>query len=209
MNKNELFVLIITLNIFFLISCHSKQRSPERNKCTGNSIIKNIPEGDKDSAHIAIKDKIFKLANLPDLENGFDELQIRIWFAYSSTIENLLIFSKVNGKWEGSYNRLEFYYDSTSRQLTAINRISKAFSPKSGWKLFTDSLAKLGLYNLPDRTAIPGYELERDGHWIAVEFADCKNYKVYRYQSPWGYQDKFPQAKQIVSISKLIENEFG
>jgi hypothetical protein len=168
-----------------------------------------MPSIAQDSSMQKIRKQVLQLANLQDLQNGFNELQIRVWLAYSGIVENVLIFAKINNRWEGSSNRLEFSYDSVTNQLVSIKRESKLISPKSGWQVFTDSLLSFGVADLPDMTDIPGYGIERDGSWITIEYANCKVYRLYSYQTPWALQDKFTQAKKIVDISNLIERQFG
>lgn len=187
-----------------LMACNSDDISTV---CDTN-VIKDIPEKDKDSADIAMKQKIFTLANIQDISQGFNESQIRIWFGYSADIENLLIFEKVNGDWAGTYNKLQYNYDETADSLQSVNRVSKKISPKSGWQPFVDSLYKLGFRELPDMSRISGYDTNRDGNWFTVEYADCKTYKVYRYQDPWDYKNKFLQAKQVTEICLLLERQF-
>lgn len=202
---NKMFATILMVAIIIVSGCDTNNTTTV---CNG-VVTKDLPERDKDTSTIVLKEKIFRLANLPDIGNGFNETQIRIWFSYSANIENLLIFEKVGGIWTGSYNTLEYHYPEDTDTLQSINRTSKKIEPKSGWPVFTDSLFKLGLRDLPDMGNIPGYELARDGHWFTVEYADCKMYRIYRYQSPWGWENEFPQAKQVVQISQLLEREFG
>ena len=195
--------------LLLLYSCQSATTEVNKGKCDNDSIVKNVPLGELDTSMQRAKMKILHFADLEDLQNGFDESQIRIWFSYSATTENVLIFSKTNNEWTGSNNRLEFLYDSISTELTDINRTSKPIIPKSGWSLFTDSLFKLGLHTMPDMTEIPGYELNRDGHWITIEYADCKIYRLVRYQFPQGLTERYPEAKRIVDACRLIERHFG
>lgn len=102
---------------------------------------------------------------------------------------------------------MKYNYDEHNGSLVSINRASKNVVPKSGWKDFVDSLLSMGILELPDMSAITGYELSTDGDWFAVDFANCGKYRYYSYQIPWEYTDEFWQAKKAVKISDLIENE--
>lgn len=198
---------IVCLTLIYAYSCKSNKPLPANTKCGTNPIIKYKPfAGDTSSDEI--KRKVLGLAGLEDLENGFNEQQVRIWFTFSSPIENLLILSKTAAGWSGSYEQLNFQYDADNGDLISIKRASRAVTPRSGWKFLADSLYKLEIYNLPDMSQIPGYELERDGHWITVEYADCKSYRIYRYQSPWGYEKQFWQAAMVTQISRLAKEQF-
>lgn len=201
-------VLLLILPSFLFNSCDFVSYQ-KKNDCMNDSLISDVPFNKLDTQFLRLRDKIELLAGLTKIDTGFDGLQIRIGYAYSSDVEHLIILTNEKEKWVGTLNTLKFNYKDLSDSLISINRTTKNVVPKSGWKIFTDSLISMGILELPDMTAVTDYELATDGSWFTVDFAKCRKYRYYSYQSPWGSEDKFWQAKKVVNISRLIEEELN
>lgn len=212
MNKVKTYSLLFLISIFavffsFLFNSCNLADHKNENCNMGDSLITDIPVNRTDTNTIQIRDKIERLAGLTKIDTGFNGLQIRVWYAYSSNVEHLILLTRTENNWSGTLNTLKYSYDENNGSLVSINRISKNVFPKSGWKAFGDSIISMGILELPDMSAINGYELGTDGNWFTVDFANCRKYRYSAYQSPWYYADKFLQARRVVNISNLIENE--
>lgn len=201
----------ILVTVLFITCCDVPQKPATqlfKNECGEDSIIIDDPRSGNEYLR-KIKENILRLSRLRNLETGFNEMQIRIGYAYSSDREDLIILTKENGSWSGAINNLKFNYDSVKHTHISIDRVSKSIVPVNGWEFLVNELLKAKILELPDMSAIDNYPLARDGNWLSVEFADCKKYRYYSYQSPWAYADLHWQAKCAVKISSIIEKEFG
>src|SRR5437762_516793 len=133
-----IFAIIIFISIFSW-SFIPKQNAP--------GFKKEIPcyaSGKKDIFYTAIR-KFEKIANLDTLENGFDSLQIRIWYNYAKTRSGKKIFSikRQNKNWTGT-----LYTDFTDSIKNVI--------PKSGWSSFMKKLFSDDIMTLPNMDEIKG-----------------------------------------------------
>ena len=201
--KNIMKKFIVTIAfVIVLFACNSKPKD-----CNKEVFRKSIPEYRMDSSIIKIGKKIESLAGLESLENGYKDIQIRIWFSYSGDVEHLIILKKMNGNWSGSLSKLQYVYGGKRDTLVSIKRDIKIIHPKSEWKTFIDSLYKLDISTLPDITLFQGYSISHDGYWFTVEIADCNSYKIYSYNNPMEYANNFSPANNVIAICRLIENQ--
>jgi hypothetical protein len=187
---------VILLAILFSLLCNSCDSiTPGRENCSmSDSLTSDVPVNRTDSTSVNIKNRIELLAGLTRIDTGFNGLQIRIWYSYSSDVEHLILLIDSNNHWSGSLNTLRYVHDRGN--LISVSRTIKEIFPQSGWTMFIDSLKTMGILTLPDMSTIPNYESGTDGNWLTVEFANCRKYRYYSYQSPWGYVDEFWQAKR-------------
>jgi hypothetical protein len=195
--------LIINIILAFNSSC---QQIKTTNNDTSN-IKKDIPKNKRTTKFHSIKEQIEHKIGINSMEDGFDEMEIRIWFANSSLREQLIDLQKINTTWHANIYTLVYNYDSNNA-LVSINKSIKQIKPKSGWNYFIDSLTKLKLLILPDMSAIKGYQLGFDGRSVTVEVATPNLYRIYSYWEP-GEKSEFWQARNIEFISKFLEKEFG
>lgn len=202
---------LIILALLFLVSCNGSSKADillNKNECSGDSVAIDDPQRDNEFLRKR-KEKILRLSGLRDLALGYDEMQIRIGYAYSSDREDLIVLTKENDKWSATIDSLKYNYDPVKDTLISIDRVSKSVIPVNGWKVLINELMESKILTLPDMSSIENYPLSYDGNWLGVEFADCKKYRYYSYQDPWGYESLHWQAKYAVQISSIIEREFG
>lgn len=205
-------ILITTFNCFFciaIISCDANTQNSESSKSGSDTVIKDIPKF-FDSDHFKkIKNDILSKAGLPDIENGFDSLQIRIWLGYVfKNQEQVLVLKKQDDGWSGEFIDLFFNY-SGKHKLDSINKQVKDVRPISGWNEFITKLYQLDFLTLPDDSKISNYSSDADGDGVTVEIATKDKYRIYSYQSPGIREDSIPEAKKIENILQLIEDELG
>jgi hypothetical protein len=160
------------------------------------------------------KQKIESAIKIGSLVNGFPGQQIRILgneYDEYNDWERLIVFTN-KSSW-----RADVYYiryaaeddlimviDSLQYQKHSIGQ------PKSGWRVFIDSLSHYGLFSLPHYTAIPGY-VHESTHELTyeVEVASHNNYRIYSLLNPIIRQNRFPEAKKFTQILGLIKRQFS
>jgi hypothetical protein len=151
-----------------------------------------------------------KQLNLDAIEDGFDSLQIRIWFEHSFIEDReLLVIKKVNSSWVGELHFLKVEWNDSSITETVVQHKELQKAPISGWENFMSKLFRLKIMSLPDISKIPGYGegLVADGTSFSVEVATNKIYRFYRYWEPGDFPEYW-QVKNMADIIKLIEVEF-
>lgn len=177
-----------------------------------NSLIeKDIPLNKKGKPFLSYsyKNQIVQDLKLDRLENGFDSLQIRLWYSYSfKDTAQLIVIKKHDYKWKAELITFIYYIESDDKNLLRgeiINRISN--KPKSDWNSFTKHLLDKGIMAIPDMHKLPDYPLIADGDGVAVEVADRKKYRYYSYQEPETVRKDIIQANRIEEIIEFIEEE--
>lgn len=149
-----------------------------------------------------------KQLGLDSLENGFNNLQVRIWYHFSLVKHRkLIVITNRDTNWNAVLSNLQVDWDG--RTETILTKELKQLSPKSGWAVFSRKLLALDIVTLPDQDDIKDYFGGKDGRTYNVEVSTKNQYRFYGYWEPQEYQDKFWQARKMTDILKLIEMEFG
>lgn len=196
----------IIIPIILIISgCYGQSRQVK------SEINKEIPiwnDGEVDLFYKLTKQKGEQL-KLKDLEEGFDSLQIRIWFDYSLIdFRELYIFNYQETKWEGAYYFMRTDWDSSKLTERITESKRKIITPKSGWKDFTNKLFEFKITTLPNMADIEGLEDGwTDGTTYNVEIGTKNHYRFYSYHVPSEFT-QFWQARNMVEVLKLIKEEF-
>lgn len=174
-----------------------------------DTFIREIPAYRNTPSMKQLKTNIESLLKIPSLENGFDSLEIRIWYAYAlRDKEQLVIIKHTDTSWSAELNTLTFHYSKNNDSILSISKQSISKYPKSGWNSFLLNLNKLDFYTLPDYKQIQNYDTGTDSDAITIEFATKNKYRIYTYIQPSMYTTKFKEAVQIECIMELIEREF-
>jgi hypothetical protein len=174
--------------------------------------MKEIPKyesGEPELFYKLSKQKAEQLS-LENIDNGFEGIQIRIWYDYALVFNrDLIVFKMVNNIWSGTHYDLTVDWNYKKLTETIKNSKKQNLTPKSGWQNFIKQLFELKIDTLPNMTSIPGLSLATDGIMYNIEYADKEKYRFYGYHLPQNHQEKAWQAKNMVNILKLIEKEFG
>jgi hypothetical protein len=113
-----------------------------------------------------------------------------------------------SGQWDG--NLFIVFFDHPLDSLVVKEIKSKKIPPKNGWNNLITKLTDLKIYDLPEMDSIPGLDDGwLDGSSYLVEIGIGSSCKHYRYHLPQKFQAKFWQAKNMVEILDLLEQEFG
>ena len=210
----SLFLLIV------LVCCKCKQedhhnsehdkRNAElvRQLNTTDTFVREINSDESVEAWLRYTEKS---CGLDSLNNGFDSIQIRIWYGCALGAERLIILSLVSNKWRAEVCERQFSGEYSSDGYNPITGKVKYVKPKSGWDSLITGLFNLGILTLPDLDQINGFveESVADGCDIGIEIATKRIYREYRYSNPDFYVRQLWQAKNIVGIASLLNAEFG
>ena len=197
-------VLFFLIAIICSLSCQRKSQK--------SIVEKDIPiwyENKPDLFYQLISKKSKQL-KLDKLENGFDSLQIRIWYDFAlSNKDKLLILKYKNSKWKGFYYSLNVEWNAY--KLT--NKVKKArkfeVQPKSGWESFITKIFENKIESLPNMKDINGLvDRWSDGKTYSIEIATKSKYRFYKYHLPEKFLE-FEEVKNMTEILKVIESEFG
>ena len=203
---NFIFIIVIVL----LQSCKGQthSNSPLAFVDTTKPFKKEIPtypNGKADIFYDLAKTKQKQLG-LDSIENGFDNLQIRVWYDFALVRERkLVVITNKDTNWAATVYNLQVDWDGKTE--TILSKKVKQVTPKSGWISFSKKLLDLKILTLPDQDDVKGYSGGFDGRTYNVEIATKKQYRFYGYWEPQEYQDKFWQAKNMTDILKLFETE--
>jgi hypothetical protein len=150
-----------------------------------------------------------KLLGLPNLESGFDSIQIRLWVDYALYKgRELYVIKNQYGKWTAEVYKMFVERDAAAETEEIISKQVFSVTPKIGWEDLIDSLLILRIETLPTMHDIPGLvDGWDDGVDYNIEFATNYRYKYYGYHLPEEFQDKFWQAKNMTQIVKLIRSQ--
>lgn len=205
---------IASLTILILSSNCRYSNIEQKDKVKGeianiDTMRRYIPLSKQTTSYKNLKNTIEKLIGLESLENGVNADEIRVWFANASSREQLVVLKNVSEKWTAEIYLLGYNYDTATNKLLSINKDVQSKIPISGWELFINNLFTLDISKLPDMEQLDNYQIGFDGRTITIEVANKNSYRIYSYWSPETYQDKIPESKKVVLISKLLEHELG
>jgi hypothetical protein len=145
-----------------------------------------------------------KVGLLP-LIDGFDSVEIRIWFQYAFEKHfQILVIRNSESEWHALLYSLKYNNDS----ILSINSFVEDKKPKSGWIEFSRRIDKLKIMTLPDFSSISQYTADSDGDFVTVEIARKKEYRIYTYQEPKSHQAVIKEAKEMEEIMLFLEREF-
>jgi hypothetical protein len=205
MSKMRCFTIII-LAVNFLAPCSGQSIDTVKFK-------KEIPtynNGEPDLFYKLTQQKVKQL-KIDTLQSGYDSLQIRIWYDYSlMSLRKLLIIKRTHGVWTATAYTMAVNWNAPNQTETLKPQKVEIINPKNGWDDFLKKLFALQIMSLPNMDDIPGLEDGwTDGITYNVEIATKTQYRFYGYHLPGEFAEQYWQAKNMVSILNLIEDEFG
>lgn len=215
--KRNLLSLHIGLCVFMLlISCVTndgeRAKQDVKMNVVSDTVVKDIPTDGKGKPRSFYRNKeiVEKKVGLRTLENGYDSIQIRIWYGYAfNDTSQLIQFKKTQGAWFGDFFTLKYNFNVKGDSVMSIDKSIISREPKSGWEIFVKQMLDLEILTLPDYKDIPNYLQTADGDAVIIEVATQKLYRIYSYQAPNMNKLDHWQAKNIEDILELIEDEFN
>lgn len=163
--KNIYFIL--TLTVCFFAACKGQTNSTHQSLAfvdTTKPFKKEIPtyrDGGVDIFYALAKAKQKQLG-LDSLENGFHNLQIRVWYDFALVRERkLVVITNKDTNWTATVYDLQVDWDD--RTETILSKKVKQVTPKSGWANFSKKLLDLKVLTLPNQDDVPNYGGGADG----------------------------------------------
>ena len=222
--KNKYFLLMALLaSLSFLSFTNSTKINEAKNPKShsssfGDTVIIEIPRTEKtkrpSGSYRLIKQKCSQL-NLDSLELGYDSIQIRIWFANSTSEdiddEKLLILKKRKSQWSACFYKLRVEWDTNNGLInTVMSSQEKIVTPKSSWDILENKIFKLGLNKMPNMGDFVRHNRFEDvGEKVYyIEVATQKKYKCFSYWMIDEYASKFQQVNNMKKILALLKIEF-
>jgi hypothetical protein len=139
------------------------------------------------------------ILNLPEIYNGVDSFELRIWVTGIMLPNNLLILKFVQNKW---YAFNYSFYSHSDNGLDSMSVYNLAV-PKEIDKIVSH-LKQRAVLELPSQIAIPNFRDEiADGQTCTVEIATKKFYKSLQYHCPEHYSREFNNVKFMELVSFL------
>ncbi len=197
--------IILTFFGLLVIIASCQNNSPSINGKLKQPIIKEIRT---DTSHKGTCFRniraISRQLKLPSLEDGFDSLQIRIFFDYSLAIKkHLFVIKRTDKKWQGRLYEITVDYIDTLDYDIVERYNSNEIEPKLGWQHFIDELSKLKFRDIVD-TLSHG----TDGTSICIETATNDSYTYYDYWEPAYTKDTNTHSFNMYKIIELLKREF-
>ncbi len=222
--KTFIAILIVVL-LLSLHSCKEKDRSAERVAQLNptDKFLIDIPiyKG-KVASYFWLSKKYYDSSlRLQYLGEGFDSIQIRIWYGSTFTEERLVSLINKDKKWSAEISKVSSYANPTYKgksfplQLSykqyIPTRTIEYKNPKSGWDNLIEKLFRLDLLILADEQKVAGMNTGdvADGWGVTVEIATKKTYRLFRYSNPDIYFKESEEARKINKILLLLDEEFG
>ncbi|MBP6023421.1 hypothetical protein [Ferruginibacter sp.] len=206
--KTSLYFFIIT-SLF--ISCNQKGSDNNTNqKINFGDSIKEYINPNKDISVPYIQ-RIILAAGLDSLDNGYEDMQLRIWLGHSLAIKHDIIILKYkNNKWHGE--RLSFSKVGNSLFDTKIKILfyEKIF-PKSGWSTFFNMVENSQIFTaLKDDTPLNCCNSGgADGILYTFELATKNKFHLHSYSNPTSDGPNNVHSKEVLAFANLLEKEFG
>jgi hypothetical protein len=130
------------------------------------------------------------------------DLEVRAWSGFGIDGKTYgVILRRSAGRWS-----VVHLYEPGGGQRVQVYEDSQAV-PKSGWDKAWGELVGAGILTLPDASAIQCRAGVVDGVGYIVEVNANRSYRTYMYDNP--EYAKCGEAKQMIGIADIIEDEFG
>jgi hypothetical protein len=141
---------------------------------------------------------------LEPVEDGFDSLQIRIWFNHSmAKKKHLVIIERQTDEWKGRLYEMNVGYVDTLNYNIVEHYNKKNIKPVSGWQQF---ISELYQYKIQELLGNSGGGA--DGMAYCVGILTAGSYVYYSFWDPEFTKDRNGQSANMVNIIALMEREF-
>ena len=144
------------------------------------------------------------IAKLPSLRHAAlpkDDLETRLWIGFGLSALRGFDLKRSAGHWQGTY--IQGIASGLPRSEYEIT----LRPPQAGWEGLWRRLSDKGLLSLPDAASIGCEGGALDGLSYVVENSFDNTYRTYMYDNPQFAKCK--EAKQIIEIANLFDDEFG
>lgn len=141
---------------------------------------------------------------LEPIEDGFDSLQIRIWFDHSMAWKKqVIVIERRKSEWKGGLYELNVGYVDTLNYNLIEQYSKKNIVPTSGWKELINELNHFKIQELSDTGGTGA-----DGMTYSVEILTAGTYTYYSFWEPEFTRDRNGQSANMLNIISLLKREF-
>jgi len=162
-----------------------------------------------------------KQLNLSIPENGYDSLQIRLWFTYPENLHQFGELLELNFKSGQNpsvkYYKLSIFFNPT-REYEVVNYFKDTLikEPKNGWDNLLNEIFNLRIKELPTISDLEEFQdpVMRDDLFnntsltVVTEVATVSNYRYFEYNNFEKYQSINEVNRMFTFIKYLRENLF-
>ncbi len=203
--------LILTILACLAITVACESKATNSNQQAGDThgdqpvqvLTLEIPDARWEPSFFEALEKRTKSAGMRSLRqtvlpNG--DLEVRFWYDRLEIMSGVII-QRSTGNWSATHLRQTEDSKPSSAQLDSLG------TPKSGWESAWAKLTNAGILTLPDGFTTKCSSGGLDGVAYVVETNVDRKYRTYWYGNPqWA---ECEEAKQMLSIKKIIFEEFG
>jgi hypothetical protein len=198
--------------IYFLLIFHFLVISACSHTDQNNKLIQDLSLISKSDSVLlnSVRQARDLIGGLDTLENGYDSIQIRIWFGYAflDTAQLFILKKGLKEGWSGALLTFIYKRNEVDSSLYAKKQFLK-LTPESGWDNAIQKLKAFGVMTLPDSDRIENYPDNTDSDGITIEVATKSNYRVYAYYGVDIARKTVPEAQSIDEIQMFIQREFN
>jgi len=205
--KSYFFLFSIAF-IFFLsvfTKCNNLAIKPKKQKVIVKKEIPSMPDGNFFWFY-NIKNELEKKLNLNSLEEGFDSLQIRIWFEFPNTNDlQIITIKNTSSKWSGEFYVIKNSLIESSNSKINVSR--KEWIPIDGWKRLIDSIQEIEIMSVPAIENLNDYSICNDGYGVTIETSTKTKYRIFSY--PCYSENKSISAIKITKFMKILNEQIN
>jgi hypothetical protein len=149
-----------------------------------------------------------KTIGLPELSNGYRNLQVRIWQDYLDSYGQVIVITDSVNYWSALLINYWVSRDSFRKLKAVFFEKVKLGTPKSGWPSFVEKLNRSDFKVMEDSLARPsGHDTE--AVIVSSEIADGKTYRFNDYSDPSFVHSHTPAAVAVLKLIALVNEEFS
>lgn len=194
-------IALSILAIWLFSSCNGKTHSKQ------DTLFQNLSKDSVLVQHLASKAKAL---NLPQLNQGVDSFELRVWYGMAIVSpHHLVTFRYQKPNWTVSRTDYWLSDEWTDGKPTTISFDSSVSYATQATSSAGELLKHIQLFRLdtfPDQKDIPGFD-DRvgDGTFYQIELATSRYYKAISYRNPFHYVDSHNQRMRrfISGLTKI------
>ncbi|MCL2098526.1 MAG: hypothetical protein FWH23_07205 [Bacteroidales bacterium] len=159
-----------------------------------------------------------KQLGLESAELANDSLIFRVWITNPigkrGQPHGLIELKYDSSKWVANLYAMYVDFNTNNLSETIVKFEKMEITPKrNDWDFIVDSLYQLKFDILPTDESIPNYYKDNSGYsnnlpTFSFEYATKKQYRFYQYNYPARKSNEFWQAKNVLKILDLLDDEF-
>lgn len=188
--------------VMALASCSQSNRHANTNK-SKQPVVMDI-RSDTTGYEFHNVRELSRQLKLKAVDNGFDSLQIRVWFSHSlALIKHLVIIERQNDEWKGKLYEMNVDYVDTLDYNLVKQYKKKNIDPVSGWHHLITELYQNNILELSGNSGGGA-----DGMAYSVEIVTAGTYTYYCFHDPEVVIDRNGESN-MANIIALLEREFN